>query len=171
MTYAYAGRRFRAAPDLVLFNSYEASNDMFSAKANVKRSKFYDMFVRNKDDVNCLSCTDLNEHARKRRLLKLAFTERSLKAAQSFMAAHIDRWNELLLESQTDKENWSVTHDMSVMGEYLIFDVMGDLAFGAKFETKEPGPNRLKKIPHAMQELFEFMYPVSHVLHTLTHSS
>jgi hypothetical protein len=134
---------------------------MHAHKANVKRSEFYSIWVRNEHDVNTLSCTDTKEHTRKRKLLNLAFTERSLRAAEPFMAAHIDRWNQIQLASQKNDDEWSNTHDMGVSSESLFFDLLGDLAFGAQFNTKEPGPNKLKEIPFFMQKYMEFMYPVS----------
>lgn len=44
---------------------------------------------------------------------------------------------------------------------YLTFDIVGELSFGADFQTKEPGDNKLKDIPHIMDELMAFSYPVS----------
>ncbi|KAH7130094.1 cytochrome P450 monooxygenase-like protein [Dendryphion nanum] len=155
------GRRFRAAPDVVLFNSYDAFDDIYAVKANVKRSGFYSIWVRNENDVNTLSCTDNKEHMRKRKLLNTTFTERSLRAAEPFMVAHIDRWNQLQLGTQKNDDEWSSTHDLSHSSASLFFDLLGDLAFGAQFNTKEPGPNKLKEIPHFMEKYMQFLYPIA----------
>jgi hypothetical protein len=39
--------------------------------------------------------------------------------------------------------------------------LLGDLCFGTNFETKEPGENRSKNIPHAIAEYMKVFYPVS----------
>ena len=119
-------------------------------------------------DLHVLGTTDVALHAHKRRLLNLAFTDRLVKASGPFMARHIDRWHELLLgdreeatESERDTEGWSPTRDITPWSSWLTFDILGDLAFGAQFETKEPGENGLKMIPHAFDTYVKFNYPVS----------
>jgi cytochrome P450 len=108
--------------------------------------------------------SDKDIHARKRRLLNLAFTERSLKAAVPFLAKHIDRWNDLLLSADKEPRSneWSDVRDMKIWADYLVFDILGDLCFGAGFETKEPGNNDFKKIPAAFDTFVTFNYSVSH---------
>ncbi|ORX98375.1 cytochrome P450, partial [Clohesyomyces aquaticus] len=43
----------------------------------------------------------------------------------------------------------------------LMFDIMGDLAFGRSFEIKEPGPNPVKEISYHIVNYVRFFYPVS----------
>jgi cytochrome P450 len=127
----------------------------------VRKSGFYAAWLRNNSDLNTLNCTDVALHAKKRKLLNLAFTDESLRAAGPFMAKHINRWNELLLGEKRDGEGWSEGRDMSIWDNYLLFDLLGDLCFGTDFETKEPGDNRSKNIPHAIAEYMKVFYPVS----------
>lgn len=156
------GGKVRAAPNLVVFNSPDAYNSIFSHKANVKRSKFYDTWSRNADDVNALMTSDVEVHARKRRLLNLAFTDHSVKAASPFIAKHTDRWNLLLLDSSKEGDDvWSSPREMTSWTKYLVFDILMDLCFGAAMDTKEPGDNPLKKIPQAFDDFVSYNYPVS----------
>ncbi|KAF2691172.1 cytochrome P450 [Lentithecium fluviatile CBS 122367] len=90
------GNKFRAAPNVLLFNTPEAWNSLFDIKANVRKPGFYDAWLRNNNDLNTLNCTDVALHAKKRRLLNLAFTERSLRVWEPFVTKHTDRWNQLL---------------------------------------------------------------------------
>ena len=116
--------------------------------------------MRNENDVNTLSCTDVEQHARKRRLLNLAFTDKSTKAAAEFMTQHTDRWDELL--APEDGQEWSEPRNIAEFADHLMFDVLGDLAFGKSFDTKEPETDlKLKAIPHKIAEYVEFAYPVS----------
>lgn len=100
---------------MVVFNTPDAYNDIYSYKANVKRSRFYDTWSRNSDDVSALTTSDMGLHARKRRLLNLAFTDQSVKASGPLMARHIDRWNELLPgeKADRDEDGWSEPRDMA----------------------------------------------------------
>lgn len=164
------GSKFRAGPNLVVFNSPDAYNSIFSHKANVKRSKFYDAWSRNADDINTLMTSDVDLHATKRRLLNLAFTDHSVKAAGPFIAKHTDRWNELLVESK-DKgtDDWSSSRDMTTWAKYLVFDVLMDLCFGASMNTKEPGENPWKTIPLAFDDFVSYNYPVSQIYPAVSH--
>jgi cytochrome P450 len=156
------GHKFRAAPNVVLFDSPDAYNTIYSNKSNVKRTNFYDAWSRNKDDVNTLGTSDQELHAKRRRLLNIALSDRCVKAAVPFISRHIDRWHELLLgEGKEDSHDWSEYRDMKTWSDYLVFDVLGDLCFGADLRTKEPGENEFKKIPQAFDTFFVFNYAVS----------
>jgi cytochrome P450 len=126
----------------------------------VRKSEFYKAWERNADDESTLSATDVALHAKKRKLLNLAFTDASLRASGGFMSRHIDRWNELLPGEKSDETGWSEGRDMATWCDYLLFDLLGDLCFGTDFETKEPGENRLKGIPHAIAGYMKAFYPV-----------
>lgn len=151
------GRKFRAGPNVVLFKSPEAYNAIYGPKANFMRSTFYQIFLRNNQDFSTLTTIDVKPHAEKRRLLSLAFTDRSIKAAGSFIINHIDRWNDLLAAGP----EWSEPIDISDRLQHLIFDVLGDLCFGKNFQTKEPNKeNPLKIIPTVITKYMKFQYSV-----------
>ena len=99
---------------------------------------------------------DKKEHTRLRKLLNQAFTEQSLRAAEPFMIKHIDRWNELLVADG----DWSPPANFATLANALLFDIMGDLSFGADFGIKEPVENPRKMMPHLMSEHMQFMYRV-----------
>ncbi|KAF2182125.1 hypothetical protein K469DRAFT_586957 [Zopfia rhizophila CBS 207.26] len=132
-------------PNEAMFSSPGANNDFHNMKTNAKSPKLYDIWMRNEHDVGTLSCTDVVMYAKKRRILSLAFTDQSMKAPGTFMARHIDCWNELLLADRVEGSEWSTPRDMLVCAEYLLFDVFGGLCFGKDFQTKEPGENLLKE--------------------------
>ncbi|PSN64804.1 cytochrome P450 [Corynespora cassiicola Philippines] len=76
-----------------------------------------------------------------RKLLNLAFTDHSIKAATPFI---------------NNLDGWSKNRDISHEANYLLFDILSDLCFGADFRTKERGENKYKKIPEAFDTLFCF---------------
>ncbi|GFF59802.1 isotrichodermin C-15 hydroxylase [Aspergillus udagawae] len=150
--------RFR--PDGLLFRTPQAYRDVFNAKANVKRAKFYDMMTRNKHDTSTITGTDPNLHAQKRRVLNTVFSEKSLRSMEPFLVKHVTRWCELLIDG--DGTNWSTPRKMSEACDYLVLDVLCDLCFGQSVDTKEPGENEYRKIPHAIGSFLQVLYPLGH---------
>jgi cytochrome P450 len=159
------GNAFRFQPSGVLFSSPDAYRTIYNAKANIKKGKFYETHSRNIDMINTFNTTDKIVHARRRRILASVFSEKAIRSAETFVLQHVDRWNELLLDQ--DGETWSQPRNMTDETDHLIFDILGDLCFGRSFETKEPGENPLKAIPHAIASTLKFFYPVRYsAVHT-----
>lgn len=151
----------RPEPNTVLFNDPRAYADIYGMKSNVRRSPFYAALQRRSDQNTTLNTIDVAEHARKRKLLNLCFTEKSLRAASGFIVRHVDRWNEIMLEENSSTTEWSAPVDFTKKVDALVFDIMGDLSFGRSFDTKEPGENPLRVVPHIIAEYMRFYYPVS----------
>ncbi|KAK3991475.1 cytochrome P450 [Cladorrhinum sp. PSN332] len=132
-------------------------------RCNVRRSPFYTAFQRNKHEKTTLNVIDIAEHAAKRKLLNMAFTDKTTRAASEFMTRHVDRWNELLLTGNNKgfESDWTAPVDMSEKLDTLVFDIMGDLCFGRSFDIKEPDvKNPLRAVPHNMAEYMKFYYPI-----------
>lgn len=157
-----AGNRIRITPNQVMFRSPAAYHAIYSTKANVKRSEFYDAMVRTERERSTIATTDPAAHAKRRKLLNQAFTDKSLKASAAFMAKHIDRWIELLI-SDVQKDGWTPTKDVSHEVDMLVFDILGDICYGKSSDVKEPGKNPLRVIPHATMKSVQFGYPVSRI--------
>ena len=96
-------------------------------------------------------------HARKRRVLNHAFSDKALSSSEPIIIRHVDRWCDLLV----DGPGWSEHRNMTEMADYLLFDILGELCFGKSFETKEPGDNPNKCVPHNIAVYMQLMYPVS----------
>ncbi|ETS80426.1 hypothetical protein PFICI_07955 [Pestalotiopsis fici W106-1] len=152
------GSRVRVTPNTVLFCDPEAYRDIYGMKSNVRRGDFYTAWRRNERDQTTLNTVDVADHARKRKLLNLSFTDKSVRSASAFIIQHVGRWNELLV--QDCGMDWSEPTDLSNSVDTLIFDIMGDLCFGKSFDIKEPGNNPLKAVPHNITEYMQFYYPI-----------
>lgn len=157
------GNTIRPEPNTVLFRSPEAYSDIYSLKANVRRSSFYTALRRKAHEGNTLNTVDVAEHALKRKLLNQAFTEKSLRSATAFIIQHVDRWNQIIADEIQGEAEWSAPMDLSRRLDELAFDIIGDLAFGRSFDIKEPGENPLKVIPESVAGYMKFYYPVSSV--------
>lgn len=82
-----------------------------------------------------------------------------MRAADTYIAKHLDRWNELLLENEST--SWSESKNFTHLIDSLTFDILGDLCFGRSFETKEPGKNDLKMLPLLISKYLRFTYAVT----------
>ncbi|KAF2825548.1 benzoate 4-monooxygenase cytochrome P450 [Ophiobolus disseminans] len=155
------GDKIRVQPNEVLFLSPQAYRDIYSSKANVKRAKSYEAWAKNVDEPNTAVTTDPVIHARKRKILIQAFTDKTTKHAAAFMTQHADRWVDLLVGDADDsRDGWSASRNMTEWGAWVVFDILGDLCFGRSFETKEAGPNALREIPHLIVRHVRFFYPI-----------
>lgn len=154
-----SGEAFRFKPDGVLFNSPSAYRAIYQTKANTKKGKFYEIWSRNSQYINTLTTIDKIAHARKRRVLNSAFSEKAIRSAETFVVKHVDRWTELII-SENDGKEWTAPKNMSDLSDYLVFDIMGDLSFGTSFNLKEVAENQFKHIPHTIADYMQFMYPV-----------
>lgn len=148
-------------PNEVIFLSQQAYRDIYGFKANVRRSKSYEAWKTSVDPNTALTI-DPVAHARKRKILNQAFTEKSVKHAASFVVQHTDRWIDLLVAEKdpVNEGGWSNPRDMSEWNNWLVFDILGDICFGRSFEIKEPGSNPIRAIPELVQNHVLFFYPV-----------
>ncbi|PYH96549.1 benzoate 4-monooxygenase cytochrome P450, partial [Aspergillus ellipticus CBS 707.79] len=154
------GDVIRLRPDGLLFKTPTAYRDIFNIKANVKRSSFYDMLTRHKYDQSTLTGTDPVGHNQKRRVLNTVFSEKSLRSMEPLLEKHVARWCELLVDG--DGADWSIPRKMSEVCDYLVLDVLCDLCFGRAVNTKEPGENQYRQIPHIIASFLRILYPLGH---------
>lgn len=143
-----------------MVNSPTGHASIHNAKPNVKKGKFYEIFPRSKESTNTLNTVDKVIHAKKRRVLNAAFSENAVRSAETFIVKNVDRWCELLIEHLEPGEWTKPTNATDLIG-FLVFDILGDLAFGRSFESKEPGDNPLKTIPENIASSLKILYPVS----------
>lgn len=129
----------------------------------MKRAKSYEAWAKNVNESNTALTTDPASHARKRKVLNQAFTEKSVKHAATFMTKHAERWIDLLVADNdvSAEHGWTKTRNMSEWNDWVVFDILGDLCFGRSFETKEPGPNPIREIPRHIIRHVRLFYPVS----------
>lgn len=143
-----------------MYNSPSTHHAIYSAKANVKKGKYYNVYPRNRNHLATWNVTDRTQQVKKRRVLSNAFSERAVRSAEQFVIRHVDRWCELLIQGAGN--SWSKPRNIARWSEFLVFDVLTDLCFGKSFGLKEPGENELKDIPNkiaANLALHHAVYP------------
>jgi cytochrome P450 len=141
-----------------LFNTPTGLKAIYANKANVAKAEYYKVYPRNVHMQTIWTCIDKTAHARKRRVLNNAFSDKALRFEEPLLHQNIDRWCELL-DQQIGGRQWSQSLNMADWATYLIFDILGDLCFGKCFNMKEPNSN-LRGIPDLMVSFVEIMHPV-----------
>lgn len=151
------GTTFRYRPDAVLINTPTAFKTLFGPRGNVKKSDdYYRVWPKTIDVTSTWNVTDIHTHARKRRVLNYAFSEKALRSAEPFVHSNVDRWLDLF---EKDGKDGSKSYNMADQINYLVFDILGDLCFGKSFDMKEPG-SKVRNIPEILAEFLVIMNPV-----------
>ena len=117
------GPVFRYSPDGLLFNSVKAHQDIYGARANAKKGAWYNIYNQKAGIPSTWSCIDKTKHARKRRILNAAFSDKALKSSEYHIIQHADRWCELLVEG--GDHEWSSPRNMAHWSDLLVFDILG----------------------------------------------
>ncbi|KAF2490822.1 cytochrome P450 [Lophium mytilinum] len=141
----------RIGPNTLSINTASALKTIYGFKSNVKKSDFYDAFPVNKNAVNVHSTRDKKVHARKRRVLSHAFSDKAVAELEKYILQNV-RAGCRLLAGKSGKEvvggvneeekGWTGEWNMAHWCNWLVFDIMGDLVFGKAFGMLEGEGNR-----------------------------
>lgn len=155
------GPTFRYRPNAVVMNSPSAYKTIFGNKGNVKKTEsYYRAFPHNIKITNTWNCTSIETHARKRRVLNNAFSDRALRGMEPFVHSNTDRWLDIIKEQTSQGSGgWTKPLNMAQEVNYLVFDILGDLCFGKQFNMKEPDSD-IKHVPELMATFLELLHPV-----------
>ena len=138
----------RYGPNSVSINNNTALQDIYGAKANVQKSKYYTAFPAAKGAFSTHSVIDRSVHARKKRVLSQAFSEQALRGLEPHIIAIVRIFcNQLKLghsknSSEKDQGAWSKAKNMARWTNYMSYDILGEICYGKSFETLEKPNNR-----------------------------
>lgn len=123
----------RIEPSSLVYRSAQSWKDIYGHRkpgtgSFVKDDKF---FVPSPNGPNIQTTFDDAGHARQRRLLSHAFSERALREQESIIQSYIDMLVEKLHQEVASHRE---TVDISKWLTYTTFDIIGDLAFGESFD-------------------------------------
>ena len=156
------GPVFRYRPDSVVFNTPEGFKAIFGSKGNVKKTEsYYRTWPHDVSITNTWNVTNISAHARKRRVLNQAFSDRALRGAEPLVHSNVDRWLQLIRQQAPTAGSWTKGLNMADQANYLVFDILGDLCFGKSFDMKEANSG-LRHIPRLMGSFLELMHPVAY---------
>ncbi|KAI1437349.1 isotrichodermin C-15 hydroxylase [Xylaria sp. CBS 124048] len=137
------GKIVRFGPNSLSFNSNGALRDIYGFKANVRKAAFYDAFAH--PVPNTHNTRDKTVHARKRRVLSQAFSEKAMKEMERYILANVRSFcGQIGLGAGDggDRKGWTPAKNMADWCNYLAMDILGDLCFGKAFHMLERPDNR-----------------------------
>jgi cytochrome P450 len=124
----------RYGPNRLSFSTVEALQVIYGSRANTKKSYWYDTMKFYMKVPSTHATTDKAQHARKRRILAQALSERMVHVYENefrnILKNFLERYQKT--PSQTE-ETWSPPFDMSHEFTLLCFDSMGQFCFGESF--------------------------------------
>lgn len=132
------GKVVRIGPKNLSFISAQAYKDIYGyrigKKEMTKDQTFYGTLAKEN-----LIVSDVSAHARMRRLMAHAFSDRALREQEDLMKKYID----LLISRLSEHARKGAVVDIVDWYNFTTFDIIGDLAFGDPFgslETSELHP-------------------------------
>jgi hypothetical protein len=126
----------RIAPDALSFSTAQAFRDIYCLRPG------HQTFLKDRTEyvlppngvANLVSALDDASHARQRRLMATAFSERSIKALEGLVRWYVDT---LIAKLREQKEKGKL--DIKSWMNYTTFDITGDFVFGEPFGCLEEG--------------------------------
>ncbi|TID26360.1 cytochrome P450 [Venturia nashicola] len=145
------GPYVRMGPNTLSLNTNTALKTIYGFNANVRKADFYSAFPVNKNTFNVHSSIDKVAHARKRRVLSHAFSDKAIKSMEKYVLEKVRTFCRALPTTDLDlidvqksngEKDWGSPKNMGEYSDWLAFDVMGELAFGKSFDMIERPDNR-----------------------------
>ena len=132
----YASPVVRISPTELSFISSEAWQDIYSSRpGHILFEKDLKVYGKPPNGVHSLLTAPPGDHARIRRILDHAFSDKAYKEQQPIVVGYIDKLIERLTEQVHDQNRDQV--DLVKWYNWMSFDVIGDLSFGKSFKCLE----------------------------------
>ncbi|RLL94958.1 hypothetical protein CFD26_104894 [Aspergillus turcosus] len=146
------GKIVRIQPHHVSIADVAAIRAIYGHGNGLLKSEYYDAFASSASAHRSLFNTrDRAEHTRKRKATSHTLSAKSIRDFEPYIQANISafirKWNELCDETQNQSQYTPI--DSLPWFNYLAFDIIGDLAFGAPFGMVERGADlaQVRKTP------------------------
>ncbi|KAE8416806.1 cytochrome P450 [Aspergillus pseudocaelatus] len=143
------GRIVRLAPNHISVADESAIQAIYGHGNGFLKSDFYNAFLN--VDWSIFTTRSRAEHTRKRKIVSHAFSARSLAQVEEYAHNNVEllvrQWRKMIDSHEGPDDPYAVI-DARVWCNYLTFDIIGDLAFGAPLGTLERG-NPTVSIPKA----------------------
>jgi cytochrome P450 len=131
--YEQYGPVVRISPNELAFNTPQAFRDIYGARTGGCFAKDRSHYLPPANGVDHLVCAvDNAVHARQRRLLAHAFSDRALRDQEGLIRGYVDTMIGKL-RAEITRTN-SARIDISNWMNYTTFDITGDLLFGESFD-------------------------------------
>ncbi|KAJ5641339.1 Benzoate 4-monooxygenase [Penicillium lividum] len=149
--HAKYGKFVRISPNQVSIADDEAINAVYGHGNGFLKADFYDAFVSIRRGL--FNTRDRHEHTRKRKTVSHTFSAKSIGQFEQYIHGNVElfvkQWNKLS-DLEANPKTGYATIDALNWFNYLAFDIIGDLAFGAPFGMLEKGKDfaEMRKNPN-----------------------
>ncbi|KAJ5937585.1 Benzoate 4-monooxygenase [Penicillium verhagenii] len=149
--HAKYGKLVRIAPKHVSVADDEAVTAIYGHGNGFLKADFYDAFVSIRRGL--FNTRDRHEHTRKRKTVSHTFSAKSIGQFEQYIHGNIElfvkQWNKLS-DLEANPKTGYASLDALNWFNYLAFDIIGDLAFGAPFGMLEKGKDfaEMRKNPN-----------------------
>lgn len=127
----HAGPIVRYGPGQILFNSHTALKDIFGPSVSGKYTKSKHFGVLALDKHSTLTHPGGPDHLRRRRILAQGVGDQAQREYQARILDHITQFLDTV--TPASKGQWGKPFDMGHWADYLTFDLMTDIIYGAKY--------------------------------------
>lgn len=143
--HAKHGQFVRIGPNQMSVCSAVGLDAIYGTQANVKKGTWY----RSSFGTSMFNAIDKDIHARKRRVMSHAFSDKSIRDMEPYVVGAIRIWSRSLVNNTAEDdpapetpEGWSPPRNMSRYSSFMIFDVIGEICFGESFRASTVPDNR-----------------------------
>ncbi|QKX63774.1 uncharacterized protein TRUGW13939_10945, partial [Talaromyces rugulosus] len=122
----------RISPNELAFNSPQAFRDIYGSPAATRtflKDRTHYLPATNGAD-HLISAADNSVHARHRRLLSHAFSDRALREQEELVTEYVDK----LMAKLSSSSSSQAAVDIKSWLDYTFFDLTGELIFGESFQ-------------------------------------
>ncbi|KAF5019796.1 hypothetical protein F66182_8165 [Fusarium sp. NRRL 66182] len=134
----------RIQPNHVSIADEEVINAIYGHGNHMLKSSFYDASVITTYSI--FTSRDRAEHSRKRKVVSHSFAPQSMRNFEPFVQNHlrvfIEKWDEIA-KTQARPDGFADVEGR-VWLNYLVLDIIGDLAFGAPFGVLNKGSEEVE---------------------------
>ncbi|KAI4155609.1 MAG: hypothetical protein LQ340_000882 [Diploschistes diacapsis] len=134
------GTFVRIQPDHVSIASPDAIPIIYGHGNGFLKAQYYDAFVSIQRGL--FNTRDRHEHSRKRKMVSHTFSARSVGEFEQYVRSNLSdlvrQWNGLSEAAAQRGSRWAAIDSLQWFN-YLAFDIIGDLAFGAPFGMVNAG--------------------------------
>ncbi|KAH7374843.1 benzoate 4-monooxygenase [Plectosphaerella cucumerina] len=135
------GPVMRIQPNHVSINDDDAIQAIYGHGNGFLKADFYDAFVSIRRGL--FNTRSRAEHSRKRKIVSHTFSAKSIGQFEPYIHQNLElfvqRWDGLAAEAASKKPGGAAEVDCLNWFNYIAFDVIGDLAFGAPFGMLKAG--------------------------------
>ena len=126
------GPILRLGPNELAFNTAEAFRDIYGTRPGGCFPKNRSHYIAPANGVDHLVCAvDHATHARQKRLLAYAFSEKALKDQEGLITGYVDT---LITKLRSQVRQGITVVDIKSWMNFTTFDITGDLMFGEPFD-------------------------------------